>query len=69
MELEEIYRSEHALYEHSNHSVSGFFLYDDPYIAVPYVILLSMSSVIGSLGNLLIIAAVLTDKVSCTFVF
>ena len=74
MDLKYIFAEEAVFYANdTNGTVTGSesieikvtrnFVENNPYVAVPYLIVLAMLTMVGCIGNILVIIAVLTNKV------
>ena len=75
MDLKYIFAEEAVFYVNStNRTANGSglieikvtrdFVENNPYVALPYLIVLATLTVVGCIGNILVIIAVLTNKVS-----
>ena len=64
MDLNEIIEAEQRYKNSTGQSSQDDFVRSNKGLAVPYLVLSALISVVGAVGNLLIIAAVCVDKVS-----
>ena len=72
MELGQLFESEHTYLIHTSDNTSNStdidsdeidFIRDKPLISIPYILVSAVTTVVGCVGNVFIIGAVLVDKV------
>ena len=65
MELEEVFELERRLLNESSDAVIGpDYFYKTMSLSVPYLVVICLATLLGTVGNIFVIGAVLVNKVS-----